>query len=108
MMLNYRKFLEKNTYHSMNDLFNLVRQIKDFVYNNDVQPTDYFKSILKNEDGFIIDFSVNGHKVYYIKNKKVIQNGIEISIDEAYYNLDVLFNMIQTYLYSFDIQQIDE
>ena len=47
MILNYKKFLEKNTYHSITDLLNLAREIQDFTYNNDVTSTDYFKSIIE-------------------------------------------------------------
>lgn len=109
MILNYKKFLEKNTYHSITDLLNLAREIQDFTYNNDVTSTDYFKSIIETKDGYIVDFSFNGDKKYTIKKDNVLnKDGVEISIDGAYYNLDMLFNMIKTYLNSYNIQQIDE
>lgn len=109
MVVNFDKFLEnKSTYHSINDLHNLARQIKDFTYNNDSNPTEYFKSIEETKDGFVIDFSFDGDKTYEITKKKVTNKGYDISIDEAYKNLDLLFNMIQTYSQSYNIQQIDE
>lgn len=110
MVVKYSEFFEnsKKEYHSMNDLLNLAREIKDFTYNNDVSPTEYFKSVKETDGGYIIDFSYNGDKTYEISPKKVTNKGIQISIDEAYRNLDLLFNMIQTYLHSFNIQQIDE
>lgn len=108
MVIRYNEFFNKSKKHSMNDLLNLAREIKDFTYNNDVLPTDYFKSIKETEKGYIVDFSYNGDKTYEIDTKKVKDKGIDISIDEAYYNLDLLFNMIQTYLHSFNIHQIDE
>lgn len=107
-MLKYKQFLEKSTYHSIDDVNKLVREIKDFTYNNDAKSTDYFKSVKEIEDGFIVDFNVDGDKTYKITNKKVTDGGVEISTDEAYYYLDMLFNMIQTFLYSFNIQQMDE
>jgi len=109
MILNYKKFLESNTYHSITDIYNLARQIKDFTYNNDVKENEYFKSIIQTKDGYVIEFSFNGDKKYTIKKDKVTnKDGVEIPVDEAYYNLDMLFNMIKTYLNSYNIQQIDE
>jgi hypothetical protein len=107
--LTYKKFLEKSTYHSMNDLHNLAREIKDFTYNNEVSQNEYFNSITETKDGYIVDFTFNGDKYYIITKDKITdRDGIEKSVDEAYYNMDMLYNMIQTYLYSFNINQIDE
>ncbi len=92
MILNYQKFLEKNTYHSMNDLFNLVRQIKDFTYNNDVQ-TDL--KLKETENGYIIE-SVLYNLCYEIKKDKIIdKDGDDMLIDVVYHNLDTIFNSIQ-------------
>jgi len=109
MIYNYKQFLEKVNYHSITDVNNLAREIKDFTYNNDCMPTEYFKSIDKTKKGYIVDFSFNGDKKYTITTKKIKnKDDIEITPDEAYYNLDMLFNNIQMGINSWNIQQIDE
>jgi hypothetical protein len=93
----------------MNDVLNLAKSIKDFTYNNDCKPTEYFNSITQIKDGFIIDFSFNGMKHYKItKNKITDKSGLQIDVDVAYFNLDMLFDLIQKNLYTFNIHQIDE
>ena len=84
MILNYKKFLEKNTYHSITNLHNLARDIKDFTYNNEIKPNDYFKSIVQTKDGYVVEFSFNGNKKYTIKKDKILnKDGVEISVDEG-------------------------
>jgi len=109
MILKYKQFLEKSSYHSINDVNNLCREIKDFTYNNDCTPTEYFKSIISVKDGYVVDFSFNGDKTYKITNKKITnKDGVEITPDEAFYNLDMLFKNIQIGINSWNIQQMDE
>ena len=109
MLYNYKQFLEKISYHSITDVNNLAREIEDFTYNNDCKPTEYFKSIKKTKDGYVVNFSFNGDKLYKITDKKITnKDGVEITPDEVYYNLDMLFNNIKTDINSWNIHQIDE
>ena len=109
MIYNYKQFLESISYHSLTDVLNLAREIKDFTYNNDCQPTEIFKSIEKTKDGYVIDFSFNGDKKYTITSKKITdKDGIEISPNQAYMNLDMFYNNLQLSINSWNIQQIDE
>jgi hypothetical protein len=109
MIYNYKQFLESISYHSLTDVLNLAREIKDFTYNNDCQPTEIFRSIEKTKDGYIIDFSFNGDEKYTITSKKITdKNGIEISPNQSYMNLDMFYNNLQLSINSWNIQQIDE
>ena len=111
-METFNKFLEKvnNSNHSFIDLLNLSKEVSNYIYNKDVIKSGKFKLFKETENGFELIFDKSDKDDIFINTKKKNvknQKGDNISIDQAYENIENLYNDIKLE-FSLNIKQIDE
>lgn len=107
MTLTFSKFFENyKNYHSFVDLLNLCKEVSDYIYNEDIDGSQFFQSFERKDNGYVIVFD---EKKKYVISKENIKDGFgsEIILDKAYEDIETLYNDIKND-FIINIKQMDE
>lgn len=103
-------FEQYENHHSFLDLINLCKELSDYIYNNDIENSDFFKSFTESKDGYTVIFDKNDKDDYFIKfsDKSVVnQSGDNQIIDRVYEEMENLYDSIKNEIL-INIKQLDE
>jgi hypothetical protein len=112
MSLTFSKFLESYTnYHSFVDLLNLCKEVSDYIYNRDIDSSQFFEGFKQTPTGYAIIFNKSEKKNYYINTEKetvLDDKGDTQNIDNVYEDIETLYNTLKNDEYIINIKQMDE
>lgn len=112
MPLTFNQIFEKyENHHSFLDLLNLCKEVSDYIYNNDIINSQFFRTFKEVKDGFVINFGKSektNYIVYSDKKKVTDDKGNDVLLDRAYEDIETLYDILQYDERLINIKQIDE
>ena len=107
--LTFEKFFgHYQNYHSFVDLLNLCKEVSDYIYNEDINDSQFFQSFKENDKGYVIIFDEKKkYVINFLKDSIKDGSGNDIVIDRVYEDIEKLYNDIRSD-FIVNIKQMDE